>query len=162
MDTDGIGRSNDDHDGGAPGRTAPGAEADAKQAPGRSGEPGRSAEATVRAYWERVWLHDDLDALDELVSDPTVRHTAEGTLVLARDDLRRRLMAARSAIRANEVSIDALAVDGDRVWARLTMRGVSLATMAPMSLVWIAQYRLEGGRIAEAWTLHQTGVDWSS
>ena len=121
-----------------------------------------SAESVVRAYWERVWLERDLDALEDLVTDPIVRHTAEGTESLTRRELRQRLAGAFEAVRATEVSFDAVAADGPIAWARLTLRGVSLATAAPMSLAWLAQYRTEGGRIAELWALHQPGADWSA
>ena len=121
-----------------------------------------SAESVVRAYWERVWLERDLDALDHLISDPVVRHTAEGTQSLTRQEMRRLLAGAFETVRATEVSIDAITADGPTVWIRLTLRGVSLATAAPMSLVWLAQYRIEGQRIAELWALHQPGTDWSA
>lgn len=124
--------------------------------------PEASPESVVHAYWERVWLGRDLDALDDIVADPIVRHTAEGTEVMARSDLRRRLSAAFEAVCASEVDFDALAVEGDSVWVRLTLRGVSLATAAPMSLAWLAQYRIDGGRIVELWALHQPGADWSA
>ena len=124
--------------------------------------PETSPESVVRAYWERVWLGRDLDALDEVVADPLVRHTAEGTQVMARSDLRRRLSGAFEAVCASEVDFDALAVEGDSVWVRLTLRGVSLATAGPLSVAWLAQYRIDGGRIAELWALHQPGTDWSA
>ena len=82
-----------------------------------------AAESAVRGYWERVWLERDLDALEDLVADPIVRHTAEGTETLTRLELRRRLAAAFEAVRASEVSMDALVADGDAVWVRLTLRG---------------------------------------
>ena len=122
-------------------------------------DPGAD-ESVVRGYWARIWLERDLDALDDLVADPVVRHTAEGTEVLTRQELRRRLAGAFEAVRASEANIEALTADGDAVWVRLTLRGVSLATAAPMTLAWMAQYRVEGGRIAELWALHQPGVDW--
>ena len=121
-----------------------------------------SAESVVRAYWERVWLERDLDALEDLIADPLVRHTAEGTLSLTRREFRLRLADAFEMVRATEVSIDAITADGPTVWIRLTLRGVSLATAAPMSLAWLAQYRIEAGRIAELWALHQPGTDWST
>ena len=121
-----------------------------------------SAESVVRAYWERVWLEQDLDALEDLVTDPVVRHTAEGTQSLTRHEYRRRLADAFEAVRATEVSIDSVTADGLTVWIRLTLRGVSLATAAPMSLAWLGQYRIEGGLIAELWALHQPGTDWSA
>ena len=120
-----------------------------------------AAESAVRGYWERVWLERDLDALEDLVADPIVRHTAEGTETLTRRELRRRLAGAFEAVRASEVSFDAVTAEGNTVWVRLTLRGVSLATAAPMSLAWLAQYRIEGERIAELWALHQPGADWT-
>ena len=124
--------------------------------------PETSPESVVRAYWERVWLERDLDALEDLVTDPVVRHTAEGTQSLTRGEYRRRLADAFEAVRATDVSIDSITADGPLAWVRLTLRGVSLATAAPMSLAWLGQYRVESGRIAELWALHQPGADWSS
>lgn len=121
-----------------------------------------STESVVRAYWERVWLERDLDALEDLVTDPVVRHTAEGTQSLTRHEYRRRLADAFETVRATEVSVDATTSEGSTVWIRLTLRGVSLATAAPMSLAWLGQYRIEGERIAELWALHQPGADWSA
>ena len=120
------------------------------------------AESVVRRYWRRIWLERDLDALESLVSEPIVRHGPDGTETLTRRQLRRRLAGAFDAVRASEVSFDAITAEGADVWVRLTVRGVSLATAAPMSLVWLAQYRVEGGRIVELWGLHQAGADWSS
>ena len=131
--------------------------------PGPTVEEGPAAEdSVVRGYWERVWLERDLDALEDLVADEVVRHTAEGTETLTRLELRRRLAGAFEAVRVSEVSFDAITAEGTTVWLRLTLRGVSLATAAPMSLAWLAQYRVEGGRIAELWALHQPGADWSA
>ena len=108
-------------------------------------EDGMTAEeSVVREYWERIWLERDLDALEELVADQVVRHTAEGTETLTRLELRRRLAGAFEAVSASEVSIDALVAEGDAVWVRLTLRGVSLPTAAPMSFAWLAQYRTAG------------------
>ena len=124
--------------------------------------PETAPESVVRAYWERVWLERDLDALEDLVTDPVVRHTAEGTQSLTRGEYRRRLADAFEAVRATDVSIDSITADGPLAWVRLTLRGVSLATAAPMSLAWLGQYRVEDGRIVELWALHQPGADWSS
>ena len=119
------------------------------------------AESVVRRYWERIWLERDLDALESLVSEPIVRHGPDGTETLTRPQLRQRLASAFEAVRACELSFDAITTEGATVWVRLTVRGVSLATAAPMSLAWLAQYRVEGGRIVELWGLHQAGADWS-
>ena len=125
-------------------------------------DDGSAPESVVRAYWERIWLERDLDALDDVVADRIVRHTAEGTQTLSRQELRSRLAGAFDAVRASEVSFDAMTTEGATVWVRLTLRGVSLPTAAPMSLAWLAHYRIEDGRIVELWALHQPGADWRS
>ena len=117
-------------------------------------------ESVVRSYWERIWLERDLDALEDLVSDPIVRHGPDGTETLTRRQLRQRLAGAFEAIRASEVSVHAVTADGDSVWIRLTLRGVSLATASAIPVAWMGQYRVSGGRIAEIWSLHQAGIDW--
>ncbi|MDJ0771676.1 MAG: nuclear transport factor 2 family protein [Ilumatobacter sp.] len=116
--------------------------------------------AVVRSYWDRVWLDRDLDALDELATDPSIRHTSHGTNTYTVGELKEHIGDALCAIRTEEVTFDALTVDGPMVWLRATVRAVSLATMTPLDLAWLAQYRVEGGRIAEAWALHQSNMDW--
>ena len=127
---------------------------------GRNQESG--AESVVRSYWERIWLERDLDALADLVSDPTVRHGPDGTETLTHQQFRQRLAGAFEAIRASEVSVHALTADGDTVWIRLTMRGVSLASASAILVAWMGQYRVSDGRIVETWSLHQTGIDWEA
>lgn len=115
----------------------------------------------VRAYWERVWIDGDLDALGDLVADPSTRHTPDGTQTLTVAELAARLSDALAAVRGSTVRFDAQTVDGDTVWVRLTLQGCSLAAATPLVITWIAQYRVVGGRIVEMWALHQGGLDWS-
>ncbi len=117
--------------------------------------------AIVRAYWDRIFLDRDLDALDTLVTDPSLRHTADGTRRFSRDELRAYLSDVLNAVRATDVTFESISVDGDDVWLRATIRATSLATTAPISIAWLAQYRIEDGRISEAWSLHQSNMDWS-
>ncbi len=124
------------------------------------GHDSADPESVVRSYWERIWLERDLDALEDLVSEPIVRHGPDGTETLTRRQLRQRLAGAFEAICASEVSVHALSADGDTIWIRLTLRGVSLATASAMLVAWMGQYRVAGGRIAEIWSLHQAGIDW--
>ena len=120
-----------------------------------------SPEEVVRSYWEQIWHRGHLEALEDLVAEPIKRHTLEGSETISRAELRARLIEVRKAVRFNEVVWDALVQSGTSVWVRLTLRGVSLASSSPMTVTWMAQYRVEQGRIAELWALHQPGVDWS-
>lgn len=119
-------------------------------------------EQLVRRYWSEVWLERDLDAIDRYVTDPVVRHTGEGTQRLSREELKDHLADALSTLRSTDLRVDALTVDGDTVWMRLTLHAVSLATMAPMPVTNLIQYRLRDGLIAESWQLHQPGLDWAA
>ena len=114
----------------------------------------------VIAYWNRVWIDRDLDALDDLVTDPSIRHTADGTRRFTPEEFKAHLRDVLCAIRAEDVTFEAMSVDGDDVWVRATVHAVSLATMTPHNLAWLAQYRVEGDRISEVWALHQSGMDW--
>ena len=119
------------------------------------------AERVVRDYWQKVWVEADLDSLADVVAEPTIRHTIDGTHELTLAALRQRIADALRTMCGSEVSIDSITVDGDMVWARVTLKGTTLATMAPLTLTWMAQYRLEGDKIAEMWALHRSGLDWN-
>ena len=119
------------------------------------------AERVVRDYWQKVWVEADLDSLADVVAEPTIRHTIDGTHELTLAALRQRIADALRTMCGSEVSIDSITVDGDTVWARVTLKGTTLATMAPLTLTWMAQYRLEGDKIAEMWALHRSGLDWN-
>ncbi len=119
-----------------------------------------TAHEIVERYWHRVWLERDLDAVAESYTDPTIRHTVHGTATVGVQQLQRDLSDSLRGFRGESFSIDQLTVDGDIAWLRLTLRGLSLAAMTPIVITWMAQYRLEGGCIAETWVLHQSGLDW--
>ncbi len=118
--------------------------------------------AVVRSYWDRVWIDRDVDALDDLATEPSIRHTAHGTNRFTIEELKAHLCDALNAIRTERVSIEAMSVDGPYVWLRATVHAVSLATMTPLDLAWMAQYRVEGDRIAEVWALHQSNMAWGA
>lgn len=117
-------------------------------------------EAIVRKYWDSIFLERDLDALDTLVTEPSIRHTASGTRRFSRQELKDHFLDAFSAFRAEDVVFEAVSVDGDDVWVRATIHAVSLATMTPISFAWLTQYRVQDGQISEAWSLHQSNMDW--
>lgn len=117
-------------------------------------------EQVVRDYWQKVWVERDLDALTDLVTDPCLRHTVEGTEALSVAALQARLQDGLAALRCQDMTIDDLIARDDMVWVRLTLRSISMATMAPMPLTFMAQYRVREGRITELWQLHQSGLDW--
>ena len=120
----------------------------------------RTAERVVQQYWESVWIERDLSVLGDLYTDPTIRHTVNGSRTVDLATLAASLTDSLRAMRGESFNIDQLTVVADIAWLRLTLKGLSLATMTPITITWLAQYRLVDGRIAETWALHQAGLDW--
>ena len=114
----------------------------------------------VARLWNQIWIDGDLDLLDEIVADPYVRHTREGTETTTPAAYARHIESAVRVLRGTEVEINDIVSSGDLVFARLTLHGVNMETGAQVKLTWLTEYRIAGGRIAEAWTMHQSGLDW--
>jgi len=117
--------------------------------------------ALVRRYWQDVWGRQDVDLVDELMADPYIRHSAIGTTVLRRTDLKKDLAQAWRLLHGAVTTVDDQAVSGDRVWTRATTRGVNVETDKASVLTWLIVHRVEGGRLAESWSATLPGVDWT-
>jgi ketosteroid isomerase-like protein len=115
----------------------------------------------VRAWWD-VWVSGDLDTLDDVVLDRYVRHSSRGTVVRSREEVKRDLAEYRRTIHFTSVHIDDQAVSGDKVWSRVTTKGVNATSEEPVTISWLQVHRVERGRLAEAWLLYVAGVEWPS
>lgn len=115
----------------------------------------------VEALWHRIWIDHELEALGDLVADPYVRHTREGTVEMSPEQYGATVAAAVEVIRGTNVRIDGLTATGDRVWARMTLEAVNLTVGEPVTITWLGEYRIADDRIAESWVLHESGLDWS-
>jgi len=119
------------------------------------------ARALIQRWFDEVWGEGRLELIDELVADPYVRHTREGTVTRTRAEVKEDFVQYLRALRHAVTSIDDQTVDGDRVWSRLTSRGVSPETGEPVTVTWLQVNRVTGGRIAETWVLFARDVDWT-
>ncbi|MGI9601305.1 MAG: nuclear transport factor 2 family protein [Acidimicrobiales bacterium] len=122
-----------------------------------STEPGE----VVRALWQRIWIDGELDALGDLVADPYVRHTRQGTLVQDPATYGESVAAAIEVIRGTKVVLDDIVTVGETVWARMTLHAVNINMGDQVRITWMGQYRIADGKVAESWVLHETGLDWS-
>lgn len=113
-------------------------------------------------WWERIWRDADVNAADELLADPFVRHSATGTEVSPRSEYKRMLHEFQRTLFKPATTIDDRVVSGDRVWTRATSRGVNRETGEPTVVTWLMVQRMTGERIAEHWLLTVRGVDWSA
>lgn len=114
----------------------------------------------VEQYWRRIWHDRDLSALEQFMTDPYVRRSSAGTRVLTRAELKEELSRAWELFHGAVTTVDDVAVVDDRVWARVTTRGVNVHTGERSVLTWLGLYRLEGGRFAESWSASMPDVDW--
>ena len=115
--------------------------------------------AVVRAFVEAINAQDWC-RLDELVAPHFVRHShaAGEPGVRSRDELKAFLSGEFATFPDAHESLEDLLAEGDRVAARHHFRGTQRGPLGPypptgrtMEADYIAIYRVEEGRIAEAW-----------
>ena len=119
------------------------------------------AQALLRRWFDEIWHKGNLDVLPELCHDPWTRHTSQGTETISLAEYRKRIVQSQRVLHGASTTIDASVVVGDCIWARATSRGVNLETAGPNALTWMVCYRIDGGRIAEAWIATLPNVEWS-
>ena len=119
------------------------------------------AKALLRSWWERVWREGDLDALDDLLTDPYVRHTSAGSETITRDAYKQKLANSQRLLYRPDTTIDDEVVVGDRIWTRATSTGLNLDTGEVAVITWLTIHRIEDGRLAEAWIAALVGVQWA-
>ncbi len=117
-------------------------------------------ETLVTRLWQRVWIEGALDELHELVTDPYIRHTRDGTVSAPPAEYARHIASAVRTIRGTKLIVDHIASVDDMVYARIVLHAVNLSTEATLKLTWLAQYRIVDGHIAESWAMHQSDIDW--
>lgn len=116
--------------------------------------------ALARRYWNGVWHERDLDAVDVIMTDPYTRHSAAGTAVLSRAQIKRELTQSWELLHGAQTTIDDQSISGDRIWTRATTTGVNLHTGEASVLTWLIVHRVDSGRFAESWSATLPGVDW--
>ena len=128
-----------------------------------SGDSGDSRLVAVsQRWWDDVWRDGNLDAIDEIFTDPFIRHTGTGS---ERADLRAykgRLSEFQRVMSRAETVINDRAVNGDRVWTRATSKGINRETGELSIVTWLLVQRIENDRIAEHWVATFPGVEWSA
>ena len=117
-------------------------------------------EELVETLWKHIWLDRSLDRLGEVLADPFVRHTRDGTERTTPERYARHVSSSVATIRPTKLHFDHITSVDDCVFARLRLEGVNVAVGTPVKITWIAQYRIASGLIVESWSMHQTDLDW--
>ena len=116
--------------------------------------------SVVERWQERAWCHGDLDAVDDLLADPVLRHGPSGTQRRSHAEMRSDLHRYQRALGKPQITVHDRVADGDRVWSRLTMQGANMDTGEPRTVQWMQMHRVAAGRIVEYWVLYATDVKW--
>lgn len=118
--------------------------------------------AVSQRWWDAIWRDGDLDAVDELFTEPLTRHTATGSETCSRAAYKGRLGEARRVLSQATTSIDDRVVGGDKVWTRATSTGVNRETGERAIVTWLLVQRVADGRIAEQWVAVFPGITWTA
>lgn len=114
----------------------------------------------VEQWQRRAWGEFDLTAVDDLAADPITRHGPSGTTTRSHDELKHDLKQYQRTLCKPEITVHDRAVDGERVWSRVTMRGHNMETGEPRTVQWLQIHRVVDGRIVELWALYTSDVKW--
>lgn len=117
---------------------------------------------TLVRRWYDIWRQDDLSVVDELCTDPYIRHTGMGTERLSLAEYKKKLAQTTRVLKGAVTTIDDFVVHGDKVWSRATSRGVNLDTVDTSVMSWIVVHRIEDGKLAEVWAATVAGVEWET
>jgi hypothetical protein len=112
-------------------------------------------------WWDEVWRDARLEVIDEIFTDPFVRHSGVGTQVVSRRDYTAMIGEFQRTLCRPQTTIDDRAISGDRIWTRATSRGLNRETGESTVLTWMLIQRIAGDRIAEHWSLTMRGIDWA-
>ena len=120
--------------------------------------------AVTRAIIDRIFVHQEEDAIDELVSPEFVAHTF-GPKPQDREGLREGMRRAGAGVSDAEFEIHDLIAEGDRVAARLTTRATHTGTFMGIpatgrrySIDEIHVFRIRDGRLLEHWHTFDTAT----
>ena len=118
--------------------------------------------AFERRWWEQVWGAGDIGLIDQLVTDPYLRHNSAGSRKVSRAELKKDMVQYQRVLHRATTTIDDHVVAGDRIWVRATSRGVNRETGDTALVTWLVVHRVVDGRLAESWSATLSGVAWDA
>jgi predicted ester cyclase len=117
----------------------------------------------MRRIYEDAINRHDLEALDHYILADYVNHKNPGGL----EGVKQLFSTLLEAFPDLRFSVDSIGADGDRVWARTTMRGTQQAPFMGMSptgkaitVATVNEGRFENGKLAEEWGVTDTLAMW--
>jgi len=114
--------------------------------------------AMIRRMFEEVYNQGNYDVADELFAENYVSHNGLGLTVLGPEGIKRVAAMQRTAFPDLHSTIEDLIAEGDKVVVRGIDHGTHLGeflgyppTGKPIAITWIDIFRVENGKLAEAW-----------
>ena len=114
----------------------------------------------VIQLWRTIWLGNPADGLDDVLVDPYIRHTRDGTASITTHEYVEHARQSMRNVRGTELHIDQFVETTDRTFIRVTLIGVNITSGDHVMITVVGEYLLNEGRIAESWSMHQPGLDW--
>lgn len=115
-------------------------------------------EVALSRFYEEVFNAHNSAFIDEALTEDFVEHEDIGDLPRTRDGAKAWFAGFTSSFPDLSATVESMSADGDRVWARLTIRGTHGGefmgvppTGKAFAITAIDELRFEGGRIAEHW-----------
>jgi len=119
-------------------------------------------EGIVMRYWNTTWIDREFESLRQILTDPVLRHTPNGSEQRSVEDLAADLARATRSVRSSGVLLESFASNEGDSFCRIRPKGVSLTTGNPLDVSFLCEYRFEHDRISEVWQLHQTSPAWQT
>jgi steroid delta-isomerase-like uncharacterized protein len=124
-------------------------------------------EAVVRRFYGELWNRWRLELAEEILAESLRFRGSLGSVCEGRDEFRRYAETLRAAFPDWHNRIDEVVSDDDRVVTRMTWSGTHLGPLdgvepsgALVEYAGAAFFRLDGGRIEEAWVVGDTAALW--
>lgn len=125
--------------------------------------------AVVRRFYDEVWNRWNLAAADEILAPDIHFRGSLGTSHVGIDDFKRYVEQVRAAFPDWHNEIEELIAADEKVVARLSWSGTHLGELrgiAPagrrVTYVGAGIFRLQNGKIADAWVVGDTGEFWAA
>ena len=74
----------------------------------------------IDRWWHDVWREGQLAVIDEIFSDPFLRHTSLGSRTTTTAEYRALLQEFQRTLHRPETTVDDRALADDRIWMRAT------------------------------------------
>ncbi|WP_417242844.1 ester cyclase [Celeribacter sp.] len=110
-----------------------------------------TAAALYQAFYDRVWVQGDIDAIDDYLTNDTASKGLLTDFSANAQDVKELVLAARAMLCEIACTVD-VAVDADPwYWAHVTISGRHAKTMQPTDFTAQVMGRMEDGALVEVY-----------